>query len=243
MKKISYRDRLLIVFACLALIVFAFYKYVYEPFEKKAKDLTQKRDELKIEASSKNVETISGRISSLKKELETKNAEKKEFENKRMITKEQQEQLLLFIGEKAKELDINLNKFEEEQTESTSSYNVVGYDIKAQGESKNLILFLNSLYKFYNYCFITDLNLRKVEVEPTFDADKFDSLSDEEKTIMDWDEDKVKLILMDIPPLVEKKSTDSTTDSTTETQQKEEESTPSVKALQLDFSLYFILSE
>ncbi len=188
-----------------------------------------------MDANAKNVDSVSERIDALNKQFKVEEAEKKQYEQKRMITKEQQEKLLLFIGEKANELDINLNKFEEVETESTSSYNVVGYDIKAQGDSKNLVLFLNSLYKFYNYCFITDLNLRKVEVEPTFDTDKIDTLTDEEKTIMNWDEDKIKLILMDIPPFIVQKKSDDSKEETSEA--------PKAKALQLDFSLYFILSE
>jgi len=235
MKKMSYRDRGLLIVLALFIILAAFYKYVYEPFEAKAKELTQKRDELKMDANAKNVDSVSERIDALNKQFKVEEAEKKQYEQKRMITKEQQEKLLLFIGEKANELDINLNKFEEVETESTSSYNVVGYDIKAQGDSKNLVLFLNSLYKFYNYCFITDLNLRKVEVEPTFDTDKIDTLTDEEKTIMNWDEDKIKLILMDIPPFIVPKKSDDSKEETTEA--------PKAKALQLDFSLYFILSE
>lgn len=235
MKKMSYRDRGLLIVLALFIILAAFYKYVYEPFEAKAKELTQKRDELKMDADAKNVDSVSERIDALNKQFKVEEAEKKQYEQKRMITKEQQEKLLLFIGEKANELDINLNKFEEVETESTSSYNVVGYDIKAQGDSKNLVLFLNSLYKFYNYCFITDLNLRKVEVEPTFDTDKIDTLTDEEKTIMNWDEDKIKLILMDIPPFIVPKKSDDSKEETTEA--------PKAKALQLDFSLYFILSE
>lgn len=231
----SYRDRGLLIVLALFIILAAFYKYVYEPFEAKAKELTQKRDELKMDADAKNVDSVSERIDALNKQFKVEEAEKKQYEQKRMITKEQQEKLLLFIGEKANELDINLNKFEEVETESTSSYNVVGYDIKAQGDSKNLVLFLNSLYKFYNYCFITDLNLRKVEVEPTFDTDKIDTLTDEEKTIMNWDEDKIKLILMDIPPFIVPKKSDDSKEETTEA--------PKAKALQLDFSLYFILSE
>jgi len=235
MKKLSYRDRGLLIVLALFIILAAFYKYVYEPFEAKAKELTQKRDELKMDANAKNVDSVSERIDALNKQFKVEEAEKKQYEQKRMITKEQQEKLLLFIGEKANELDINLNKFEEVETESTSSYNVVGYDIKAQGDSKNLVLFLNSLYKFYNYCFITDLNLRKVEVEPTFDTDKIDTLTDDEKTIMNWDEDKIKLILMDIPPFIVQKKSDDSKEDTTEA--------PKAKALQLDFSLYFILSE
>lgn len=231
----SYRDRGLLIVLALFIILAAFYKYVYEPFEAKAKELTQKRNELKMDADAKNVNSVSERIDALNKQFKVEEAEKKQYEQKRMITKEQQEKLLLFIGEKANELDINLNKFEEVETESTSSYNVVGYDIKAQGDSKNLVLFLNSLYKFYNYCFITDLNLRKVEVEPTFDTDKIDTLTDEEKTIMNWDEDKIKLILMDIPPFIVQKKSDDSKEDTSEA--------PKAKALQLDFSLYFILSE
>lgn len=238
MKKLSYRDRGLILGLVIFLILFAFYKYVYEPFETKASELKEKRDNLKIDAESKNVDVISSKIDSLEKQLKLEVAEKKEFEKQRVITKEQQEKLLLYIGEKANELDINLNKFEEKATQSSSSYNVVGYDIKARGESKNLILFLNSIYKFYNYCFITDVNLRKVEVSPTFETDKLDTLTNEEKQIINWDDDKINLILMDIPPLVVEKDTEDSEES-----EEEKEETPTIKELQLDFSLYFILSE
>ncbi len=42
MKKLSYRDRGLLIVLALFIILAAFYKYVYEPFEAKAKELTQK---------------------------------------------------------------------------------------------------------------------------------------------------------------------------------------------------------
>lgn len=235
MKKMTKRDQLLLLFLTLFVVLAAFFKYVYEPLEGRIKDASGKRDSLQSQVEANKIDVLNTKVKSLDSQLQMEEAEKKDFEKQRMITKAQQEQLLQYIGEQAKKLGINLSKFEEKETKPSSSYNVVGYDIKARGESKNLILFLNSLYSFYNYCYVTDLNLRKVEISPTFETTDLATLTPEEKLNVDWDDDQIKLILMDIPPFIVEKDL--------EKKAEEKQKKPSRKELQIDFSLYFILSE
>lgn len=235
MKKMTKRDQLLLLFLTLFVVLAAFFKYVYEPLEGRIKEASEKRDSLQSQVETNKIDVLNTKVKSLDSQLQMEEAEKKDFEKQRMITKAQQEQLLQYIGEQAKKLGINLSKFEEKETKLSSSYNVVGYDIKARGENKNLILFLNSLYSFYNYCYITDLNLRKVEISPTFETTDLKTLTPEEKLNVDWDDDQIKLILMDIPPFIVEKDL--------EKKAEEKQKKPSRKELQIDFSLYFILSE
>lgn len=235
MKKMSQRDQLLLFGMIVVVVLYLFYTYFYVPFEEKITTLKDNRDNLVMEADVKKPEIIDSRVSKLSSELQLHKEEKTQFELERMITREQQDKLLLFIGDKANELGVNLVKFEEKDTNNNSSYNVVGFDIKARGDSKDLVLFMNSIYSFYNYCFITDLNLRKVEIIPTFESMDLGTLTDEEKLRINWNDEQINLILMDIPPFI--------VDEDVEEKEENKKKKTNEKELQLDFSLYFILSD
>jgi hypothetical protein len=105
-------------------------------------------------------------------------------------------------------------------------------------------LFLNSIYSFYNYCYITDFNLRKVEIQPTLNANNIKELTPDVKSNIDWSDDQINLVLMDIPPyLPTKDSSGSDSNSNSNSSSNTQSKAPTEKGLQLDFSLYFILSD
>lgn len=237
MKKISQKD-LIILSVMLGLVfLYLLFIYFYEPFEKKLSAAQDEKESLETQMSPDYVISVQSELDKLKNELSLLEEEKKESDALKTISKNEQENILLNIGETATSLDINLVKFEEKAHIDSFEYSIIPYEIKARGDNSDLIIMLNTLYEKYNYFHIDDVNMRKLKVVSELERPE-NEVNIENSITDNWSEQFLDLVTMDFP--VHLLNNEDETKKEADTSESEKTPTKLNSELQLDFTIYFI---
>lgn len=238
MSKMTKKDFYLLISLAFILIITGFYFYVLKPLNEERSKIMSEHSTLESQVTAENQITATAYASKLEEELKMVEAEILTFEEQKIITSEENQNLLNHIGSQAKKFNINLIKFEEQPLEKNLKYDIIPFDIKARGESKDLILFMDSLYRTYSFFQIDNFFMRKVEIIPTRKTLK---LKEEEKSQLNfnWSESYLNLFNLDIPIQKDEEVTGTGTDISVDGSGEVEEEPLPIK-LQLDFTLYFM---
>lgn len=219
----------LITLLIIIIIFGGFYFYFWAPYVKEINFKEEEAINLEKQTYNINLDNKKQIINNLEEELKINQAVIKEIENEKTISLEEKEEILMHIGKEIRKLNLNLIKYEENPSEKISSYDIVSYNLKIQGENNQLIEFLNSLYSKYNYFYIDNIDMRIIEYKPSFQDLDVDKVTNQRQGDF-IDHEVIRQLFYTIPPELEMN-------------ENEQLEIPSINKLQLVFDIYFIMEK
>lgn len=164
MKKMTPRDRVLLLVLSVVAVVALLYKFAYVP-------LQDKKFQLKDEIASLKAETND--IPSLQVQLNTIQSQSSELETEIDKMDAQKgfgvmnyQELMTYLGESAKEYDVDITSFHRMKYENKINYWEVPFELTVQGDYQDIILFVDSVYQLNEYFAIRQLHLQQIDMIP-----------------------------------------------------------------------------
>lgn len=162
--KITDRDKYVIVGIIVLVISYLLYTYLYVPLKEEKDMLTEELSTLTPKMQD---------ISKLKTNVIDLSTKKKVLVNSLLSLKEEKgfdnipyKELITYLGSKADELDLDITLFTKMDLNDRGEYKEIPYDIKVEGNYSDITNFVNNLYELDTYFFITDIEMKEIDVLP-----------------------------------------------------------------------------
>lgn len=162
--KITDRDKYVIVGIIVLVISYLLYTYLYVPLKEEKDMLTEELSTLTPKMQD---------VSKLKTNVIDLSTKKKVLVNSLLSLKEEKgfdnipyKELITYLGSKADELDLDITLFTKMDLNDRGEYKEIPYDIKVEGNYSDITNFVNNLYELDTYFFITDIEMKEIDVLP-----------------------------------------------------------------------------
>lgn len=246
-KKLSQRDTYLVVGLLIIAVGYVFYQYLLTPISQKITDQKNMESQLTEQISSKDENALIEKQQNLSKEKQNFNTKLAKIKEEKNFKPVEYQELLTYLGQQADTLGVDIVKFSKDDVQELNSYWQVPYRITVQGDYKNIVQFINTLYKYDNYFSIDGMDLKQVSMIPMTDK-VTDGNADLSSAIKySWASDFIQKLDKSIPStiLATASTSDSSSDgsNTTTDNSNKKANTNFDEKVQLDFTFSFITLE
>ena len=246
-KKLSQRDTYLVVGLLIIAVGYVFYQYLLTPISQKITDQKNMESQLTEQISSKDENALIEKQQNLSKEKQNFNTKLAKIKEEKNFKPVEYQELLTYLGQQADTLGVDIVKFSKDDVQELNSYWQVPYRITVQGDYKNIVQFINTLYKYDNYFSIDGMDLKQVSMIPMTDK-VTDGNADLSSAIKySWASDFIQKLDKSIPStiLATASTSDSSSDgsNTTTDNSNKKADTNFDEKVQLDFTFSFITLE
>ena len=164
MKKMTARDRLLLIVLSVIAVVAILYKFMYVPMQDKKIEL--KDQIVGLETQTNDVASLQAKLDAIKSQSSELETEINKMDAQKGFGVMNYQELMTYLGESAKEYKVDVTSFQRMKFENKTNYWEVPFELTVQGDYQNIILFVDSLYQLNEYFAIRQLNLQQVDMIP-----------------------------------------------------------------------------
>lgn len=158
--KRSNREKLMLIVLVVLVISFGLYKLLLKPlYDETTKNLKNVQE---LRQADVNVEDVSKSLNLKKAQLVEKNRSFDEMSmsvDRDVIVDESD--VLIYLGDTIKDLSLNTSYVERLDDYDIGDYSFSRYELAVDGSYKDIILFVDSLYKEYEYLYVDRFELRE----------------------------------------------------------------------------------
>lgn len=198
MKKLSAREKIMVGVLIGGLLLFALYKILYTPLQEQKTALSQEIETLVVQ--TKNLEALQGQLTQIKSQSSELQSEIDKMDVEKGFGVMNYQELLTFLGEAANEYDVDIIQFKRLDYEDKVNYWEVPFEVSLQGDYRDIILFVDSIYQLDDYFAIRQLNLKQIDMIPMTDKVSKGELPEENKGVgFDWSPDFINRLNEMIP--------------------------------------------
>lgn len=164
LKKLSSRERKLLSVIVIGLLLYVLYTNVLTPLQAKKGELS---DEItKLQAEAKDINGLEVSLESVKSQSSDLQEEIVKMDAQKGFGVMDYQELLTYMGESALNYEVDIVNFKRLPFEDKDNYWEIPFHISVQGEYRDLILFVDSLYQIEEYFAIRDLSLKQITLTP-----------------------------------------------------------------------------
>lgn len=164
MKKMSKRERGLVIGLIGFLLIYVLYQYAFSPIREKKSGLSDKVSEL--ESQVKDMDVLEGQYTRVKSQGEALKMDIKKMEVEKGFGVIDYQTLLTELGRNAKEYRADVIKFKRLEYKEKNNYWEVPFEVSVQGEYRDIILFTDSIYQMGKYFVMSQIDMKQVDLIP-----------------------------------------------------------------------------